>query len=172
MRKTKRFDVGGLSDEEGKLRVFDPTTNMERELQIDYEQRRKANQEEKAIRDKGGRGLGIEDFTTGDKTPARTNTNPDRLTPGKLSSPVRQPLPPNKPKDTPKMRSMPQAETLKGLKEMMAPMGTGGTNVKPRSMNADRDKAYDTDVELKKGGKVSSASKRADGCAIRGKTRA
>ena len=80
-------------------------------------------------------------------------------------------LPPKKP-DTPKMRSMPQAETLKGLKEMMAPMGAGGTNVKPRSMNADRDKAYDTDVELKKGGKVSSASKRADGCAIRGKTRA
>ena len=74
MRKTKRFDVGGLSDEEGKLNVFNPTTNMERELQIDYEQRRKANQEEKAIRDKGGRGLGIEDFTTGNKTPARTNT--------------------------------------------------------------------------------------------------
>ena len=98
--------------------------------------------------------------------------NPDSLTPGKLSRPARQQLSPNNPKDTPKMRSMPQAETLKGLKEMMAPMGTGGTNVKPRSMNADRDKAYDTDVELKKGGKVSSASKRADGCAIRGKTRA
>ena len=74
MRKTKRFDVGGLSDEEGKLNVFNPTTNMERQLQIDYEQRRKANQEEKAIRDKGGRGLGIEDFTTGDRTPVRTNT--------------------------------------------------------------------------------------------------
>ena len=106
--------------------------------------------------------------------------NPDSLTPGKLSRPARQQLSPNNPKDTPKMRSMPQEEMpkqtpkdmFKGIKEMMAPMGTGGTNVKPRSMNADRDKAYDTDVELKKGGKVSSASKRADGCAIRGKTRA
>jgi hypothetical protein len=29
-----------------------------------------------------------------------------------------------------------------------------------------------TEVGMKKGGKVSSASKRADGCAIRGKTRA
>ena len=102
--------------------------------------------------------------------------NPDSLTPGKLSRPVRQPLPPNEPKDTPKMRSMPQKETPKQTpkdmsKGMMAPMEIGRPNVKPRSMNADRDKAYDTDVELKKGGKVSSASKRADGCAIRGKTK-
>jgi hypothetical protein len=74
MRKTKRFDVGGLSDEVGKQRVFDPTTNMERQLQIDFEQRRKEDQEARAIRDKGGRGLGIEEINTGDKTPARTNT--------------------------------------------------------------------------------------------------
>jgi hypothetical protein len=75
MRKTKRFDVGGLSDEEGKLNVFNPTTNMERQLQLDYDQRRKEDQEAKAIRAKGGRGLGIEEeINTGDKTPARTNT--------------------------------------------------------------------------------------------------
>jgi len=75
MRKTRRFDVGGLSDEEGKLNVFNPTTNMERQLQIDFEQRRKEDQEAKAIRAKGGRGLGIEEeINTGDKTPARTNT--------------------------------------------------------------------------------------------------
>jgi hypothetical protein len=75
MRKTKRFDVGGLSDEEGKLNVFNPTTNMERQLQLDHDQRRKADQEAKAIRDKGGRGLGIEEeINTGDKTPARANT--------------------------------------------------------------------------------------------------
>lgn len=75
MRKTRRFDVGGLSDEEGKLNVFNPTTNMERQLQLDYDQRRKEDQEAKAIRAKGGRGLGIEEeINTGDKTPARTNT--------------------------------------------------------------------------------------------------
>lgn len=70
---------------------------------------------------------------------------------------------------------MPSRPRMSGIKEMttpMAPMETGRTKVKPRSENVDRDKAYDTDVELKKGGKVSSASKRADGCAIRGKTRA
>ena len=32
-------------------------------------------------------------------------------------------------------------------------------------------KSYDQEMGMKKGGKVSSASKRADGCAIRGKTR-
>ena len=75
MRKTRRFDVGGLSDEEGKLNVFNPTTNMERQIQLDYDKRRKEDQEAKAIRDKGGRGLGIEEeINTGDKTPARTNT--------------------------------------------------------------------------------------------------
>lgn len=107
--------------------------------------------------------------------------NPDRLTPGKLQGPRAQPSPKETP--TPKMRSMPEkpekeAVRSPGMKGMiqgiapMAPMEAGRTNVKPRSMNADRDKAYDTDVNLKKGGKVSSASKRADGCAIRGKTRA
>jgi hypothetical protein len=33
-------------------------------------------------------------------------------------------------------------------------------------------KEYEIRSDFKKGGKVSSASKRADGCAIRGKTRA
>ena len=124
--------------------------------------------------------------------------NPDR--PGKLSAglppfaptaPTRAPIRPKdtqEVKPTPKQRNMPQEKAFKGpsrsmpentpqegITEMMAPMApmeTGRPNVRPRSMNADRDKAYDTDVELKKGGKVSSASKRADGCAIRGKTRA
>jgi hypothetical protein len=32
-------------------------------------------------------------------------------------------------------------------------------------------KSYDQEMGMKKGGKVSSASKRADGCAVRGKTR-
>ena len=35
-----------------------------------------------------------------------------------------------------------------------------------------KDLAYDKAMGMKKGGSVSSASKRADGCAIRGKTRA
>lgn len=35
-----------------------------------------------------------------------------------------------------------------------------------------KDLAYDKSMGMKKGGSVSSASKRADGCAIRGKTRA
>jgi hypothetical protein len=32
--------------------------------------------------------------------------------------------------------------------------------------------AFEEEMGMKKGGRVSSASKRADGCAIRGKTRA
>jgi hypothetical protein len=105
--------------------------------------------------------------------------NPDRLTPGKLQGPRAQPSPKETP--TPKMRSMPEKEALRSLGERemdpmeprrtMPPMEPRRPMGKPRSMNADRDKAYDTDVNLKKGGKVSSASKRADGCAQRGKTK-
>jgi hypothetical protein len=40
-----------------------------------------------------------------------------------------------------------------------------------KQKSSDKDLAY-SDAGYKKGGKVSSASKRADGCAIRGKTRA
>jgi hypothetical protein len=93
--------------------------------------------------------------------------NPDRLTPGKLQGARAQPSPKEEPtKETrPGIKGMAQAQGI-------TPMEIGRTMGKKRSMNADRDKAYDTDVNLKKGGKVSSASKRADGCAIRGKTRA
>jgi hypothetical protein len=46
-----------------------------------------------------------------------------------------------------------------------AEVASGNKNMKEAEMNT-------TGYEYKKGGKVSSASKRADGCAIRGKTRA
>lgn len=42
------------------------------------------------------------------------------------------------------------------------------TNLKPRSVDKETVKKYS---EMKKGGKVSSASKRADGCAVKGKTK-
>ena len=59
-------------------------------------------------------------------------------------------------------------------------MKESGTNMSPRSFAAMKsskaaEKAKGMDANnysMKKGGKVSSASKRADGCAIRGKTRA
>ena len=247
MRKTKRFDVGGLSDEEGKLNVFNPTTNIERELQIDYEKRRKADQEAKAIRDKGGRGLGIEDFTTGDKTPARTNTYEYQ---GKAVAPT-APLPQAKRiitkeqmaakgftnltdylnneknlkrrdgKPVERVSNLPKPATrgfdasttavvekpapasspVKTSKEEIAdivaktplknPSGgvdflnalrrnqeAGGATMKESGRQARVDRLrrnVGTNQEtygMKKGGKVKSASARADGCAIRGKTRA
>jgi hypothetical protein len=59
-------------------------------------------------------------------------------------------------------------------------MKESGTGMSPRSFAAMKsskaaEKAKGMDANnysMKKGGKVSSASKRADGCAIRGKTRA
>jgi hypothetical protein len=49
----------------------------------------------------------------------------------------------------------------------------GGSNESPRMKAAKRAQAMDaSNYSMKKGGKVKSASARADGCAIRGKTRA
>jgi hypothetical protein len=49
----------------------------------------------------------------------------------------------------------------------------GGSSESPRMKAAKRDRAMDaSNYSMKSGGKVGSASKRADGCAIRGKTRA
>lgn len=60
-------------------------------------------------------------------------------------------------------------EALNQMKQMLNMTGSGsgggGGNAMPK-LNRDITKNY------KKGGKVSSASKRADGCCIRGKTRA
>ena len=51
----------------------------------------------------------------------------------------------------------------------MTPVGMGVRSIqKAKDMMP---KSYDQEMGMKKGGKVSSASKRADGCAIRGKTR-
>jgi hypothetical protein len=247
MRKTKRFDVGGLSDEVGKLRVFDPTTNMERQLQIDFEQRRKEDQEARAIRDKGGRGLGIEDFTTGDKTPARINTyeykedaaapaaplpqakriitkeqiaakgftnltdylNDERKLKRRDGKPVERvgnlAKPATRGFDTSTATVVenpaPGSSSSKTSKEEIAdivaktqlknPSGgldlvnalrrnqeVGGATMKEfaRQSRVDRlRRNVGTNQEtygMKKGGKVKSASARADGCAIRGKTRA
>jgi hypothetical protein len=48
----------------------------------------------------------------------------------------------------------------------------GGEGSELRSLNMGKKSKAVKAEEFKKGGKVSSASKRADGCAIRGKTRA
>jgi hypothetical protein len=49
----------------------------------------------------------------------------------------------------------------------------GGPSESPRMKAAKRAQAMDANnYSMKKGGKVKSASARADGCAIRGKTRA
>jgi len=70
-----------------------------------------------------------------------------------------------KDKRQPKSDLIRQAE-LEKMKEILnKPKGGGGGGAMPKS-NRDLTKNY------KAGGKVSSASKRADGCAIRGKTRA
>jgi hypothetical protein len=52
------------------------------------------------------------------------------------------------------------------LEKLSKSSGGSGGGMGPGKMNRDMTKAY------KAGGKVSSASKRADGCAVRGKTRA
>lgn len=53
---------------------------------------------------------------------------------------------------------------------MNAMRGTGQRS-KPMTMEERKAKAFDDISGYKKGGKVSSASKRADGCATKGKTR-
>jgi len=61
-------------------------------------------------------------------------------------------------------------------KATQAKMKESGENLSPRmkaAMASEKAKGMDANnYSMKKGGKVSSASKRADGCAIRGKTRA
>jgi hypothetical protein len=69
-------------------------------------------------------------------------------------------------------RPIPSATDAPKLFDTISPKGPsgggggGGGGMGTGKMNRDITKAY------KKGGKVSSASKRADGCCIRGKTRA
>ena len=227
MRKTRRFDVGGLSDAEGKLNVFNPTTNMERQLQLDYDQRRKEDQEARAIRDKGGRGLGIEEeINTGDKTPARTNTyeyqgkavaptaplpqakriitkeqmaakgftnltdylNDERKLKRRDGKPVvESPAPVSGPAKTSKeeiadiVTKTPLKNPSGGLDLVNAlrrNQEVGGATMKESARQSRVDRLrrnVGTNQEtygMKKGGKVKSASARADGCAIRGKTRA
>ena len=53
---------------------------------------------------------------------------------------------------------------------MNAMRGTGQRS-KPMTMEERRSKAFDDMSSYKKGGKVSSASKRADGCITKGKTK-
>jgi len=52
------------------------------------------------------------------------------------------------------------------------PMVRGAKDLASRIGQKSMPKSYDEEMGMKKGGKVSSASKRADGIAIRGKTRA
>jgi hypothetical protein len=70
-----------------------------------------------------------------------------------------------KDKRQPKSDLIRQAELDKMKEILKMPKSGGGGGAMPKS-NRDLTKNY------KAGGKVSSASKRADGCAIRGKTRA
>jgi hypothetical protein len=58
------------------------------------------------------------------------------------------------------------AERLQDMGRLPKPSGGGGGTGGNKLSSRDLTKAY------KSGGKVSSASKRADGCCIRGKTRA
>jgi hypothetical protein len=51
------------------------------------------------------------------------------------------------------------------------PMVRGAKELASRIGQKSMPKSYDEEKGMKKGGKVSSASKRADGCAVRGKTR-
>jgi len=223
-------------------------TNMERQLQIDYEQRRKEDQEAKAIRDKGGRGLGIEEeINTGDKTPARTNTyeyqgkavaptaplpqakriitkeqmaakgftnltdylNAERKLKrrdgkpvervGNLTKPatrgfdtstatvVENPAPVSSPAKTSK-EEIADIVTKTSLKNPSGGLDlvntlrrnqeVGGATMKESARQSRVDRlrrnvgANQETYGMKKGGKVKSASARADGCAIRGKTRA
>jgi hypothetical protein len=62
------------------------------------------------------------------------------------------------------------AKSAAGATPMASGMRMGLKSV--GNMAKDMPKSYEEEKGMKKGGKVSSASKRADGCAIRGKTRA
>jgi hypothetical protein len=64
----------------------------------------------------------------------------------------------------------PQRETKAPTDAVTSPVGGRGNEV--RSLNMGKKAQKEGFNDFKKGGKVSSASKRADGCAIRGKTRA
>lgn len=71
------------------------------------------------------------------------------------------------------------AKLLGGLGAAYLASGSFRPGVKPEDVNAEdaardaleREQRYARTRVLKKGGSVSSASKRADGCAVRGKTR-
>jgi hypothetical protein len=64
----------------------------------------------------------------------------------------------------------PQREIKAPTDAVTSPVGGRGNEV--RSLNMGKKAQKEGFDDFKKGGKVSSASKRADGCAIRGKTRA
>jgi hypothetical protein len=73
--------------------------------------------------------------------------------------------------EAPKERSPSQNKTNAGVDLKKALFG--GSSESPRMKAAKRAQAMDANnYSMKKGGKVKSASARADGCAIRGKTRA
>jgi len=65
----------------------------------------------------------------------------------------------------------------KSISEMIHSMLKRATGVNPRSIQLPTGQSYNPDTykpareNMKKGGKVSSASKRADGCAVKGKTK-
>ena len=61
-----------------------------------------------------------------------------------------------------------KAETDNAMRTMRG----SGQSAKPMTVSERKAKAFSDLDGMKSGGKVSSASKRADGCAIRGKTRA
>jgi hypothetical protein len=62
---------------------------------------------------------------------------------------------------------------IKAEKAESAPMEDKSTGVKEKRADKEESRFSSSNpMGMKKGGKVSSASKRADGCAIRGKTRA
>ena len=62
------------------------------------------------------------------------------------------------------------AKSAAGATPVVSGMRIGARGL--ANMAKDMPKSYDEEMGMKKGGKVSSASKRADGIAIRGKTRA
>ena len=96
----------------------------------------------------------VETLSRGKKTPLPA----DNIVPQNENQVIR------KAKDmaTSAMNRMPSAVMAKKGKEMARqyPRGSEGES------------SFESEMGMKKGGKVSSASKRADGCAIRGKTRA
>ena len=71
-------------------------------------------------------------------------------------------------KETGKVKMMPALlpEELQNVKGASRPVGGGGGGSGIPKVGPKKP------MEMKKGGMVSSASKRADGCAMRGKTRA